>query len=261
MKLWGGEDGKFEKSITGHKLGVSDVCWSADSRYLCTASDDKTLKIWDFNAVNELRSYVTLTLLIFTGQSSENAEGTYKLRVLLRIQSTVDACCERLVRRDSARMGCEVGQLPEDTAGALRSCFGGKANIFVHTKRSLSLQVHFNRDGTLIVTSSYDGLCRIWDAASGQCIKTLVDDDNPPVSFVKFSPNGKYILTATLDKCVWVSTHSSRAHLFALQHTQTLGLWQRQNAEDVCWTQEREILHLRKFLCDGWQMDCVRLRG
>ena len=34
---------------------------------------------------------------------------------------------------------------------------------------------------------------------SGQCLKTLIDDDNPPVSFVKFSPNGKYILAATLD--------------------------------------------------------------
>lgn len=28
----------------------------------------------------------------------------------------------------------------------------------------------------------------------------IPDDDNPPVSFVKFSPNGKYILAATLDK-------------------------------------------------------------
>ena len=28
----------------------------------------------------------------------------------------------------------------------------------------------------------------------------ISDDDNPPVSFVKFSPNGKYILAATLDK-------------------------------------------------------------
>jgi COMPASS component SWD3 len=28
----------------------------------------------------------------------------------------------------------------------------------------------------------------------------FLDDDNPPVSFVKFSPNGKYILAATLDK-------------------------------------------------------------
>lgn len=31
----------------------------------------------------------------------------------------------------------------------------------------------------------------------------LTDDDNPPVSFVKFSPNGKYILAATLDKWVY----------------------------------------------------------
>lgn len=30
-------------------------------------------------------------------------------------------------------------------------------------------------------------------------MKTLIDDDNPPVSFIKFSPNGKYILAATLD--------------------------------------------------------------
>lgn len=45
---------------------------------------------------------------------------------------------------------------------------------------------------------------RIWDTASGQCLKTLIEDDNPPVSFVKFSPNGKYILAATLDKSVYL---------------------------------------------------------
>ena len=59
--------------------------------------------------------------------------------------------------------------------------------------------VHFNRDGSLIVSSSYDGLCRIWDTASGQCLKTLIDDDNPPVSFVKFSPNGEPLFS-TLTK-------------------------------------------------------------
>lgn len=59
--------------------------------------------------------------------------------------------------------------------------------------------VDFNRDGTLIVSSSYDGLCRIWDSNSGQCLKTLIDETNPPVSSVKFAPNGRFILTGTLD--------------------------------------------------------------
>ena len=45
----------------------------------------------------------------------------------------------------------------------------------------------------MYVYPSISGLCRIWDTASGQCLKTLIDDDNPPVSFVKFSPNGKIL--------------------------------------------------------------------
>lgn len=37
----------------------------------------------------------------------------------------------------------------------------------------MPLQVDFNRDGTLIVSSSYDGLCRIWNADTGHCLKTV----------------------------------------------------------------------------------------
>ena len=55
-------------------------------------------------------------------------------------------------------------------------------------------------------------------------MKTLIDDDNPPVSFVKFSPNGKYILAATLDNTLKLWDYSKVGSVdlnlitFALTH-------------------------------------------
>jgi COMPASS component SWD3 len=69
--------------------------------------------------------------------------------------------------------------------------------------------VCFNRDGTLIVSSSHDGLIRIWDTTTGQCLKTILDEPNPPVSSVKFSPNGKYILSSTLDSTMRLWSYST----------------------------------------------------
>lgn len=43
---------------------------------------------------------------------------------------------------------------------------------------------------------------RIWDTATGQCLQTLVHEDNAPVVSVCFSPNGKYVLAWTLDGSV-----------------------------------------------------------
>lgn len=41
--------------------------------------------------------------------------------------------------------------------------------------------VDFNRDGSNLVSGSYDGLCRIWNTANGQCLYTVFNEQNPPV--------------------------------------------------------------------------------
>ena len=59
--------------------------------------------------------------------------------------------------------------------------------------------VDFNRDSSMMLSSSFDGLVRLWDTETGKCLRTIIDNNNPPVSLAKFCPNGRYVLTGSLD--------------------------------------------------------------
>lgn len=43
---------------------------------------------------------------------------------------------------------------------------------------------------------------RVWDTYTGQCLRTLVHEDNPAVANVCFSPNGRFVLASSLDNCI-----------------------------------------------------------
>ena len=43
---------------------------------------------------------------------------------------------------------------------------------------------------------------RVWDTSTGQCLRTLVHEDNPAVTNVCFSPNGRFVLAFNLDNCI-----------------------------------------------------------
>ncbi|KAJ0161624.1 WD repeat-containing protein 5, partial [Colletotrichum tanaceti] len=43
---------------------------------------------------------------------------------------------------------------------------------------------------------------RIWDTYTGQCLRTLVHEDNPAVTSVCFAPNGRFVLAFNLDNSI-----------------------------------------------------------
>ena len=54
-------------------------------------------------------------------------------------------------------------------------------------------------DGSMVVSCSTDGLIRVWDSGTGQCLRTLVDEDRKGVTGVRFAPNGRYVAAWYLD--------------------------------------------------------------
>jgi len=61
----GALDGRFEQTLEGHTQGISDISWSSDSRYICSASDDKTIKIWDMSTGEMLKTLKGHTNYVF----------------------------------------------------------------------------------------------------------------------------------------------------------------------------------------------------
>ena len=53
VKLWNAYTGELKTTLSGHTEGISDVAWSPGSEYLASASDDKSIRIWEVETVSK----------------------------------------------------------------------------------------------------------------------------------------------------------------------------------------------------------------
>lgn len=78
---------------------------------------------------------------------------------------------------------------------------------------------------------------RLWDTSTGQCLKSLVDESNPPASHAIFTPNSRYILVSSLDStirlwdyhaavCMKTYTGHKNVKYVVLLETKDLSKWQ-----------------------------------
>lgn len=174
--------GTHKITLLGHVKGVSDIAFSPiDSSIIASCSDDLTIRIWS----------------ITKGRC---------IRILKKHTFHVSALCF------NSKGNLLVSGAADETVVIWDLTTGRSLKTLAAHSDPVS-SVCLTPDDTIIVSASYDGLMRLFDLESGQCLKTLVynssshgtatastnDVVNFPISNVQITPNGKYILSTSLD--------------------------------------------------------------
>ena len=152
--------------ILKHDKSVYSASLSPDGKYIVTASDDNTAKIW--NAQTGEQVGMTMKHEEEVNSASFSNDGK-------NIVTTSWDCTAKIW---NAETGEQVGKTMEHD--------------------NIVNSASFSPDGKYIVTASYDNTAKIWSAKTGEQVGVIMKHKNI-VNSASFSPDGKYIVTASSD--------------------------------------------------------------
>ena len=151
-------------TIKAHEKEINAITFSSDYKFLITASQDKTIKIWD----------------TITGQLLRTLTG--HKRGVWSISCTFSQ--EMLLVSGSADRTVKIWRLSDDFACI--KTFEGHSNSI--------LRVGFINSGLQVISAGSDGLMKIWDLRRNECLVTL-DEHSDRIWALAIQNDGDRIIT------------------------------------------------------------------
>jgi WD40 repeat protein len=211
------------KQFVAHKDDITTVNWSYDGKYIITASNDKTARIWNLSGklIAELKGHeggVFIANFSPDGQHILTISNDQTVRIwnfsgkqlaVLRHQENVTSASfspdgKRVITTSDRLPAPDTEEKPlvnnsDDKTARIWDLSGNLLLKLQHQGKVNSAS--FSPDGKYILTASDDKTARIWDT-SGNLLRTFTRHLKA-VKSAYWSPNGKYILTNSNDSYIW----------------------------------------------------------
>ena len=151
----------------GHTSHVHRLRYSPDGRLLASASTDGSVKLWDADTLQEIRT------------------------IAAHPAPVVDVA----FAPDSARFATAGARRPDRASGTRRRA---PPPLTLRGHTGAALGVAFSPDGKRIASAGFDKTVRLWDAATGK-EKITLRGHTDMVWGVAFSPDGRQLVSASFD--------------------------------------------------------------
>ncbi len=185
--------GKQINILEGHDEMVTSLDFSPDGRQIVSASDDKTIRIWDVETGKELKTLV-----------KENTQEQVK----------------SIMFSHDGKYVCSLGRSEEGSINSIM-IWNAKTGIRVQSiEESFIKSVEFSPDDKTIIAASFYYNIDFWDVNTGKKVRTI---EGPHIGCpIAFSPDGKQFLT-----------HSFGTQFSPIPSEDTIYVWDTDSGKSV----------------------------